>query len=91
MNTPSDNPKIDNAKKEIRNMITPLIFIITSLLLMIIIVELEGITEKNGSGFIFFALVLIFIVWVSVILHTRNHHKRHSHHYLKESSPQQHE
>lgn len=91
INEHSDNKNIENAKKEIREMIFPILFAITSFIIFYIIMEIEQITEKNGSGYAFFGYIIIYLIWAFVIVHIRNQNKPHSRHTLRENYPQQHE
>ncbi len=85
LNTPDDNPKIQKAKQEIIDVTYPLVFGIGALLISWWFVKIEGIEDKQGSGFIMFFMVVIYLVWVFVILHTRKNRKRHSHQVQAES------
>ena len=76
LNTPNDNPKIEKANREIKELIPIFSFICASLSFMIITMNGENITNKQGSGFVFFALTVTVILLVFVTLHIKKKSKR---------------
>ena len=78
LNTTNDNPKIEKANREIKELIPIFSFICASLCFMIITMNGENITNKQGSGFVFFALTVTVILLVFVTLHIKKKSKRHS-------------
>lgn len=94
INTPTDNPKIEKAHQQIKEMLPVLCFIMASFIIQVIILKVNPLgsetnnyvlsgttTEKGnegGTGIIFFFWTLIFTLWVFVIVRIKNSHKHHS-------------
>lgn len=78
------------AKKEIKELLNPICFILSSFILIYIVVKAENIVNSSGSAFIFFFWALIFTVWVFAVLHTNNSHKHLTPHNPKENLQQLH-
>jgi hypothetical protein len=88
LDTPQQNKEIDKARLEIRNMLFHCFFPIISMIFLIIYCDALDLTEKQGSGWIMFAFVMIFILWAFVVLHTDKNRKYHLNHYPTEKNPQ---
>jgi hypothetical protein len=82
----SNNEEINKAKKQIIKNVYVICFILGIMLISYISVQTQNIADKEGSGFIFFGMVIIFIFWVFVTSYTRKKNKHHSHPYLKEKN-----
>lgn len=80
-----ENPKIENAKKEIRMLITITPFPVFALLIMSAYFNILEKNLESGTGYTMFLFIMIYLVWVSVILHTNKKKKIHHTVYPKEN------
>lgn len=76
---PNDNDKVRNAKIQILRNITVTGFIIIIFVFDSIYFRVIKVDNQEGTGFIFFGEVLVFLAWLSIILHKDKKNKRHSH------------
>ena len=75
-----ENPKINEAKKEIEIVLPIIAFVLTIYVFTIVYCQIIGIAEKEGSGFIFFAETIIFVLWLLfAFLRTNKNHKHQIH------------
>lgn len=86
LDTPQENMEIDKARKEIREMLQYCFFPIIAMIFLIIYVGGMDLSKKEGSGFIMFAFIIIFIVWAFVIVHTNKKNIPHLNQHPKETN-----
>ena len=79
LNTENDNTKIEESRKELRDLIPIYSFAIGIFIILVLSSEYYKKMGEELSGFAFVFAVYIFILWVFVVLHTKKTHKRHFH------------
>lgn len=79
------NPKIEKAKKEIKMFIVVTPFPIITLAFLSSYFTLLEKNMELGTGFVMFAFVMVYLVWVFVILHIDKKKKIRHIHSLKEN------
>lgn len=80
-----DSSKIVKIKKDLIELTYISIFAFTLLFFNYFIVSIQKIEEVEGTAFIFFATVIIYLFWVFVVLHTKKTHK----HQIREAHNQE--
>jgi hypothetical protein len=62
-----EDKELDNARKQIREMLQYCFFPIIAFIFLIIYCEGLKITEQEGTGFILFGFVAVFLIWAFIV------------------------